>query len=68
MHLECFIIKHDQNRGKGAAIRTALKKIDSDLVLIQDADLEYDPTDYSVLIELFLKNDADVVYGTRFHG
>lgn len=63
-----LLLKHDQNRGKGAAIRTALEKIDSDLVLIQDADLEYDPTDYSVLIEPFLKNDADVVYGTRFHG
>lgn len=62
------LFKHDRNQGKGAAIRTALEKIDSDLVLIQDADLEYDPTDYAVLIEPFLKNDADVVYGSRFHG
>lgn len=62
------ILFHESNRGKGAAIRTALQEINGDVVIIQDADLEYDPKDYGRLIEPFLLGVADVVYGNRFHG
>ena len=62
------ILNHEKNLGKGAAIRTAIKNLDSDIVLIQDADLEYDPSDYSKLIKPILTNKADVVYGSRFLG
>lgn len=62
------VIRHPVNRGKGAAIRSALKVAKGDLVLIQDADLEYDPDDWSRLIEPILKGKADVVYGSRFTG
>ena len=62
------ILNHEKNIGKGAAIRTAIKNLDSDIVLIQDADLEYDPSDYSKLIKPILTNKADVVYGSRFLG
>jgi glycosyltransferase involved in cell wall biosynthesis len=61
-------MRHDKNLGKGGAIRSGLKLCTGDLIIIQDADLEYDPTDYDNLIEPFLKSDADVVYGTRFKG
>tara|TARA_B100000787_G_scaffold166765_1_gene152485 strand:+ start:67 stop:759 length:693 start_codon:yes stop_codon:yes gene_type:complete len=61
-------MRHDKNLGKGGAIRSGLKLCTGDLIIIQDADLEYDPTDYNNLIEPFLKSDADVVYGTRFKG
>ena len=60
--------KHENNLGKGGGIRTVLKLANGNIVLIQDADLEYDPSDYPQLIEPFLKTDADVVYGTRFKG
>jgi glycosyltransferase involved in cell wall biosynthesis len=56
---------HDTNRGKGAAIRTGLEAITAPLVLIQDADLEYDPADYQKLIAPIQRGRADVVYGTR---
>jgi len=56
------------NMGKGAAIRTGLSKITGDIVIIQDADLEYDPTDYNNLLQPILGNKADVVYGSRFKG
>ena len=59
---------HKKNQGKGAAIKSGLKSSTGDLILIQDADLEYDPVDYSILIEPFIKYDADVVYGSRFIG
>jgi len=62
------ILNHEKNLGKGAAIRTAIKNLDSDIVLIQDADLEYDPSDFSKLIKPILTNKADVVYGSRFLG
>ena len=61
-------LRHPENRGKGAAIRTALEKATGDLVLIQDADLEYDPKDYPRLLEPLLDERADVVYGSRFLG
>lgn len=62
------IFRHDRNRGKGAAIRTGMKHITSDYVLIQDADLEYDPDDYPRLLQHVFESDADVVYGSRFTG
>ena len=62
------IIFHDQNRGKGAAIRTGLEHVTGEIVLIQDADLEYDPHDYPRLLHPILDGKADVVYGNRFHG
>src|SRR3989442_6789412 len=60
------ILSHPYNRGKGAAIRTALEKATGDIVLIQDADLEYDPADYPKLLQPILDGRADVVYGSRF--
>jgi glycosyltransferase involved in cell wall biosynthesis len=62
------IVTHPRNRGKGAAIRTALEHVTGDLVLIQDADLEYDPDDWSKLLAPVLKGRAVVVYGSRFTG
>ena len=62
------IIYHKNNQGKGAAIQTALNQISGDIVLIQDADLEYDPFDYDKLLLPFFETDADVVYGSRFLG
>ena len=54
------------NEGKGAAIRDGLKEVSGDIVLIQDADLEYNPKDYNKLIDPIIHNDADVVYGSRY--
>lgn len=59
---------HPENRGKGAAIRTALEHVTGDVVLIQDADLEYDPREYSDLLKPIREGRADVVYGSRFLG
>ncbi|NTV37471.1 MAG: glycosyltransferase family 2 protein [Anaerolineaceae bacterium] len=59
---------HPVNHGKGAAIRTALENIQGDLVIIQDADLEYDPQDYTRLIASMQDNGVNVVYGSRFKG
>jgi len=59
---------HDTNLGKGAAIHTALKYANSDITIIQDADLEYDPFDYEKLLVPFFDANADVVYGSRFLG
>ena len=59
---------HDSNLGKGAAIQTALKSLTGDIVIIQDADLEYDPFDYKKLLTPFFEANADVVYGSRFLG
>lgn len=60
------IIYHPVNRGKGAALRTGFARATGDIVLVQDADLEYDPRDYPQLIEPILAHQADVVYGSRF--
>jgi glycosyltransferase involved in cell wall biosynthesis len=62
------VMKHDRNQGKGAAIRTALPNATGDMIVIQDADLEYEPDDYRVLIAPILKKKAFVVYGSRFTG
>jgi glycosyltransferase involved in cell wall biosynthesis len=60
--------RHEQNRGKGAALRTGFSHATSDYVIIQDADLEYDPAEYYLMLMPLLSNKADVVFGTRFAG
>ncbi len=60
------LIKHEKNLGKGAAIKTALKKVKNEIVIIQDSDLEYNPSEYKKLINPIIKLGADAVYGSRF--
>ena len=62
------VILHERNSGKGAAVRTGIQAAKGDVMLIQDADLEYDPRDYPVLLKPIEENIADVVYGSRFLG
>ena len=62
------LIRHPRNRGKGAAIRTGLAHVTGTIVIIQDADLEYDPCDYAALVAPILAGHARVVYGSRFLG
>jgi dolichol-phosphate mannosyltransferase len=64
---EVRVVHHPKNRGKGAAIRTALEHVSGDLVIVQDADLEYDPNNYPQLIAPIVEGKTTVVYGTRFH-
>lgn len=67
-HPQVRLILHEKNLGKGAAVRTGIKAASADLVLIQDADLEYDPRDYPALLAPIEEGKADVVYGSRFLG
>ncbi len=62
------LVEHPENRGKGAALRTGFEQATGDIVLVQDADLEYNPRDYPVLLRPILDDEADVVYGSRFSG
>jgi glycosyltransferase involved in cell wall biosynthesis len=62
------VIVHEKNMGKGAAMRTGIAVASGDVVIVQDADLEYDPKDYPVLLEPIMQGKADVVYGSRFLG
>jgi glycosyltransferase involved in cell wall biosynthesis len=62
------LILHEKNQGKGAAIRTGIEHVSGDYVIIQDADLEYDPSEYPIMIKPLIDNKADVVYGSRFVG
>ena len=64
----CRLVRHDRNRGKGAALQTGFSAVTGDVVLIQDADLEYDPQEYPKLLKPILDGRADVVYGSRFVG
>jgi glycosyltransferase involved in cell wall biosynthesis len=66
LNLQYF--KHEINKGKGAAIHTGIKKATGEFLIIQDADLEYDPEDYNELLKPVFKGVADVVYGSRFMG
>ncbi len=64
-----LVLHHDSNLGKGAAIRIGFHRVEGDIVVIQDADLEYDPADWSIMYDLIAnRRIADVVHGSRFHG
>ncbi|XAL98453.1 glycosyltransferase family 2 protein [Phycisphaeraceae bacterium D3-23] len=65
---DCTVLYHEKNQGKGAALRTGFTAAEGEVVLIQDADLEYDPAEYPKLLEPILDGRADVVFGSRFAG
>jgi glycosyltransferase involved in cell wall biosynthesis len=65
--LDIFYQGHEKNSGKGSCIHTGMKLVTGDFIIIQDADLEYDPADYNSLLKPILENNADVVFGSRFN-
>lgn len=65
---DVFVYLHERNQGKGAAVRTAIEKATGDIMLVQDADLEYDPRDYPALLQPIVEGRSQVVYGSRFLG
>jgi glycosyltransferase involved in cell wall biosynthesis len=67
-HPKLKLLLHDHNQGKGAAVRTGIKKATSNYIIIQDADLEYDPRDFHAILKPMEEGLADVVYGSRFLG
>jgi glycosyltransferase involved in cell wall biosynthesis len=67
-HENLKVLYHDHNQGKGAALRTGFQAVTGDVVVIQDADLEYDPREYPLLLAPIVDGRADVVYGSRFLG
>lgn len=66
--IDIKISKHEKNQGKGAAIRTGIKSSTGDCIIVQDADLEYDPNEFNLLLQPIIDGHADVVYGSRFQG
>lgn len=66
--VEVKVVFHKQNQGKGAALRTGFEQASGDVIVIQDADLEYDPQDWKKMWQLIAEGKADVVYGSRFYG
>lgn len=67
-HSNVTVLSHPRNRGKGRALRTGFERATGEFVIVQDADLEYDPADYPKLLEPLLQGNADAVYGSRFLG
>jgi glycosyltransferase involved in cell wall biosynthesis len=67
-HPEIRVLRHESNRGKGAAVQTGLEQASGDIIIIQDADLEYDPSEYPILLRPIIAGKADVVLGSRFAG
>jgi glycosyltransferase involved in cell wall biosynthesis len=66
--LNIRFFEHEVNKGKGAALHTAIRQVTGEWTIVQDADLEYDPREYNVLLKPVIEGNADIVYGTRFFG